>query len=576
MCFAKDLSFRLSSAPYLSVDRRMEDLTNMRNTKSTDEKHSFEDSVTPTWFTSAANVTRNFSEKLLAWGVEERDNILWDTATDPGVHLFACYYLIGIRPVAVEERTETHFINIFFLWFSANTNILAFAAGTLGPVTFGLGLRDSCLVILFFNLLCAVPPAYLTTWGPKLGLRQLCASRYTFGYYGAAVPSFFSITSAYIGRPGSCQYREHQLDVRSYGITCQATSNLTDFVSVGIVIISVISLFVSFCGLRVLNWCRRKTFCRHPSSTGHTISSDYTAYFHPRVSSWRVFVYSYIGLTISTVRVGVQLDSQPPLTTYRSLSSASALQAAISAPSIPEWNAGYTDGNVGGLIKAMLSPVGGFGKFLMVLLSLSVTGTNTPTIYSMCMEFQVLIPPLVVSSQIRVFGGRYCSRKRITVLSIVGQHKLYATFSDFLGIIGYWAATWLSATLMEHFYFRKSNFALYDIQFWNVPSRLPLGAAALGSSILSFALVIPSMNQVLYTGPIARKTGDIGFEVAMVVTALLYVPLRHLEKRWRGQRGATRYPTRYVRQDDIPVHAKQNLVPLQTMMRITHGGARAL
>jgi len=70
--------------------------------------------------------------------------------------------------------------------------------------------------------------------------------------------------------------------------------------------------------------------------------------------------------------------------------------AVISAPSVPEWNVGYTDGNVGGLIRAMLSPVGGFGKFLMVLLSLSVTGTNTPTIYSMCMEFQVLIPPLVV------------------------------------------------------------------------------------------------------------------------------------------------------------------------------------
>jgi purine-cytosine permease-like protein len=63
----------------------------------------------------------------------------------------------------------------------------------------------------------------------------------------------------------------------------------------------------------------------------------------------------------------------------------------------------------------------------------------------------------------------------------------------------------LSATLMEHFYFRKGNFALYDIQFWNVPSRLPLGAAALGSCILSFGLVIPSMNQVLYTGDIARR-----------------------------------------------------------------------
>lgn len=51
---------------------------------------------------------------------------------------------------------------------------------------------------------------------------------------------------------------------------------------------------------------------------------------------------------------------------------------------------------------------------------------------------------------------------------------------------------------------------------------------------MSFALVIPSMSQVWYTGPIARKTGDIGFEVAMVVTTLIYVPLRHLEKYWRG------------------------------------------
>ena len=55
--------------------------------------------------------------------------------------------------------------------------------------------------------------------------------------------------------------------------------------------------------------------------------------------------------------------------------------------------------------------------------------------------------------QIRVFGGRYYSVslvtscispgdltivQRITVLSIAGQHKLYAAFSDFLGIIGYW------------------------------------------------------------------------------------------------------------------------------------------
>ncbi|KAH9991541.1 hypothetical protein BJV77DRAFT_521948 [Russula vinacea] len=140
----------------------MGDSAKMRSPTKTSiqvENSSFKDSVTPTWTTSAANVTRLLSEKLSTWGVEER----------------------GIRPVAVEDRTETHFIKIFFVWLSANTNILSFASGSLGPVTFGLGLRDSCLVILFFNLICAIPPAYLTTWGPKLGFRQLCASRYTFG-----------------------------------------------------------------------------------------------------------------------------------------------------------------------------------------------------------------------------------------------------------------------------------------------------------------------------------------------------------------------------------------------------------
>ena len=145
--------------------------------------------------------------------------------------------------------------------------------------------------------------------------------------------------------------------------------------------------------------------------------------------------------------------------------------------------------------------------------------------------------------------------QRAVSLSIVGQHKFYDTLNDFLGIIGYCTGdlhtfflrllistlttgtltgAWLSTICVEHLYFRRGDFSLYDLEYWNVPSGLPLGAAALGASVLSFALVIPSMDQVWYKGPIARKSGDIGFEVAMVVTALCYVPLRHLERRWRG------------------------------------------
>ena len=43
----------------------------------------------------------------------------------------------------------------------------------------------------------------------------------------------------------------------------------------------------------------------------------------------------------------------------------------------------------------MLEPVGGFGKFLLVLLSLGVTANLAPTLYSLCFAMQTFIPPLV-------------------------------------------------------------------------------------------------------------------------------------------------------------------------------------
>ena len=92
----------------------------------------------------------------------------------------------------------------------------------------------------------------------------------------------------------------------------------------------------------------------------------------------------------------------------------------------------------------------------------------------------------------------------------------------------------MSAICVEHLYFREGNFERYDLRKWDVPSQLPLGGAALGASILSFVLVIPSISQVWYTGPIAHATGDLGLEAAFTITALLYIPLRHLERHWMG------------------------------------------
>ena len=51
----------------------------------------------------------------------------------------------------------------------------------LGTNIYGLSLRDSSLIILFFTLLTTLLPAYLSTLGPKLGMRQMVQARYSFG-----------------------------------------------------------------------------------------------------------------------------------------------------------------------------------------------------------------------------------------------------------------------------------------------------------------------------------------------------------------------------------------------------------
>lgn len=69
---------------------------------------------------------------------------------------------------------------------------------------------------------------------------------------------------------------------------------------------------------------------------------------------------------------------------------------AVAAPFNPSWEAGYAGGNVGGLLSAVLSPVGAFGKILVVLLALNLTANIAATFYSVTLNFQIAIPWLVV------------------------------------------------------------------------------------------------------------------------------------------------------------------------------------
>jgi len=57
-------------------------------------------------------------------------------------------------------------------------SIVLITIGTLGPYLFYLGWWDSFLTILFFNMIGMIPPAYMATFGPKMGLRAMTIPRY--------------------------------------------------------------------------------------------------------------------------------------------------------------------------------------------------------------------------------------------------------------------------------------------------------------------------------------------------------------------------------------------------------------
>jgi purine-cytosine permease-like protein len=88
------------------------------------------------------------------------------------------------------------------------------------------------------------------------------------------------------------------------------------------------------------------------------------------------------------------------------------------------------ENHVGGVLVAMLRPAGGFGKFVAVLLSLSVVGNIAATFYSVSLNFQVLFPP---------FGRwpRYVFALLTTAivipLAIVAAGHFYDALVNFLG-----------------------------------------------------------------------------------------------------------------------------------------------
>ncbi|KAF9226335.1 purine-cytosine permease [Gyrodon lividus] len=458
----------------------------------------------------------------------------------------------GIAPIPVEERVETRWYQMFFVWFSANMNILTFSTGTIGPAFFALGIRDAVTIIVVIDLVFCLLPAFFAVFGPKLGTRAMVQSRFSWGYYGSIIPSILNVFSMQGFLILNCIIGGQTL--------ASVSSHLDD--TLGIVIIGVISLAVTFFGYRFLHWYESIAWIpnvvafivmlalgypqlranQHASvqtptpaavlSFASTLASsilswctmtpDYGVYHSPAASSTRIFIYTYLGFVIASI-------------TAHTLGAA----FAAAAPNVPAWNAGFQDStSVGGLLYGVLTPVGGFGRFLTVLVALSIPSACAPTMYTFSTSFMSvstwfsLIPRWVYI---------LISEGILIPVAIVGARKFYTTFIDILSIIGYWSTAFSAIILTEHVLFRCASFTekAYPTTTWNSARLLPHGIPAVLAFFCAFGALVPFMSQVWYVGPVALDgSGDCGVYVGFVVGACCYAVLRRLERWWDGRQEA--------------------------------------
>jgi purine-cytosine permease-like protein len=141
------------------------------------------------------------------------------------------------RPVPWHEQ-----LTMALLWASGTMNTSCFATGFLGW-EFGLSLRQSIVITIFASILGGALTGFAATFGAATGLRQISVSRYSFGWWPnkiiAALNTIVQIGWAAV----SCI---------TGGLALTAVADGHVSLVVGIIILAVVAMLISFVGLKAI------------------------------------------------------------------------------------------------------------------------------------------------------------------------------------------------------------------------------------------------------------------------------------------------------------------------------------
>ncbi|CZR67289.1 related to nucleoside transporter [Phialocephala subalpina] len=437
----------------------------------------------------------------------------------------------GAQRITPDKKKPPKTWMMFFMWSSSGVYTLSSITTGMIPWEYGLSLTQAILIVVFGTLVGAGVAGWCATLGPATGLRQVAISRYSFGWWPSKIIAILNIIEQIGWASVSCI---------TGGQALSAVSNYSVSVVLGIVIINIVSIVLSFGGytaiVKIENYfwivffviflvmygeVGGKADLKTPAEvsgmtfSGNVLSciaifygdgasyasiiSDYYVNYPADISKVKVWLLTTFGIFIP-VTFGILLGCLVGSTTGVDV----------------DWADAYDNHGVGGLILAMLYPKG-FAKFLLVLLSLGGVGLNVIAIYSTALAVQQAAKPL---QRVPRFIWSLVTFACILVLSIGGRDKIFDFLENFLSLLGYYNTAFVAILAMEHYYFRKGNLANYDLDGWNTPSKLPIGVAGLTSFLLGIVGAILGMVETYYVGVIAKMIGDdggdIGNELALV------------------------------------------------------------
>ncbi|KAJ5166417.1 uncharacterized protein N7482_005198 [Penicillium canariense] len=456
----------------------------------------------------------------------------------------------GIERVTDEERQQntTKFWNAATFWFSANMAVATLNIGSLGG-SLGLGFWDCFIVILVVNLTSDLLPAWTATFG-LTGLRMTTFSRYSFGYWGNMLVVIFSM----IATTGW-----NAINSISGASVLNALSNGKFPTWAGVIVICTLVWVICALGITWIHrldaflwipplvvWCvaagtGASSFTSEASQAlegsnkaaavltymasifSFSVSwvncaADYNVRMPPETPHWKIFSATYVGIFVPTVLV-------------------QSLGAAMYSGTITNaaWKEAYSSSSIGGLLEMALEPVGGFGKFLMVLAALSAIPNNIPNNYSFALHAQNLGPCAIRVPRIVLVTFGFVVA---VIIGCCAAKYFDDTLQTLLSVIGYWTVIHITVVVEEHFLFRR-GWKAYDFDAWNNPTALPFGWAAIGAFAFGFLGAALGMKVAWYAGPIASLIGikgaNIGHEITFAFSGLVFPVFRWLEKRYGGQ-----------------------------------------